>query len=185
MTEQQPRFITRPYHRSLNQQITAIFQAAAKWSAETLPLADQAQLLLSTDRTVAKEIKNLHELYGQPPHHAFALVPAQNRDIVAAFAVLAHRSHDTVDIRHLTVSPPYREIDIKSVLLSPIDHLARQGRYRYIISTVYPHQTDLINAFQATEYDPIPLDRESTLMTDLSPQTFQKEIHHDGVSRPV
>ena len=54
MTEQQPRFITRPYHRSLNQQITAIFQAAAKWSAETLPLADQAQLLLSTDRTLRR-----------------------------------------------------------------------------------------------------------------------------------
>ena len=50
MTDPQPfHLIARPYHRSLDQQIAAIFEASAKWSAQTLPLADQAQLLLSTD----------------------------------------------------------------------------------------------------------------------------------------
>ena len=106
MTKLQPlRFVTRPYHRALDQQITAIFEAAAKWSAEDLPLADQIQFLLAADRILAKEIRNLHDLYGQPPNAAFALVPADNRDIVAAFAVLNHRSDATADIRPFTQKP--------------------------------------------------------------------------------
>ena len=156
--QQPPHFITRPHHRSLDQQIAAIFEAAAKWSAEALSLADQAQLLLASDRTLADAIRNLHDLYGQPPNRIFVLVPARNKAIVAAFAVLADRGNATVDIRHLTISFPYREMDIKSVLLPPIEHLARQDQYQHIVSTVYPHQHEIIKAFHATGYLPTEFD---------------------------
>lgn len=137
MTHHQPlRFITRPYHRSLDQQITAILDAAVKWSAEALPLAEQAQLLLASDRILATEIQNLHDPHAQPPNQGFVLVLDQNRNIVAAFAVLADRSDATADIRHLTVTPPYRDLDIESTLLSPIEQLARQNNYQYIVSSV-------------------------------------------------
>ena len=109
------------------------------------------------------------------------MVPAQNRDLVAAFA---DRSHATADIRHLTVSPPYRQQDLESIVPSSIQFRARAHNYRHIVTSAYPHQHEIISALKESKYQPAEFEQASSLMVDVNPQTFIKSLQSHPSPQP-
>ena len=141
MTDQ-PQFhlhLTRPYHRSLDQQVAAIFEAAARWSAETLPLPDQAQLLLASDGILATEIQNLHDLYGQPPNHTFVVAPTHHRRLRRPQPPLRrHRRYPPLHPKTSPLIPSTMTRDPRWRTRKPVK---RRVHFFMYISVVFLYQT--------------------------------------------